>query len=122
MSDKLEQKVSEYAKLAKDPNIDVASLMLSAINEKQNVVSGRMKKWAYLVSVGAPPLGLFFAVYFYFFSDKEDAATCGHVCIALTLVAVAFVWIVAKTMLSSSGTSLKQIEQITPQEIQNTLQ
>ncbi len=119
---KLEQQVSEYAKLAKEsPNIDVASLMLNALNKKENLVSGKTKKWAYLISVGLPPFGLLFALKFYFFSGEDDASSVGNICVILTVLAMAFMWFTFKTMLSSGGTSLQQLQQITPQEIQSTL-
>jgi hypothetical protein len=124
MSDKLEQQVSEYAKLAKeDKNIDVASLMLNAIqNDNKNVVSGKMKKWAYLVSVGAPPFGLLFALKFYVFSEEDDAKSVANVCVILTVISIALFLILGNIFISSSGTSVKQIEQITPKEIHDTFQ
>jgi hypothetical protein len=73
MSDqKLEEIVSEYAELAKDKNIDVAALMANALQQEDtNKLSGKAKKWGYLVSLGVPPFGLGFAAWF-FFSDKCD--------------------------------------------------
>jgi hypothetical protein len=123
MSDnRLEQQVSEYAKLAKeDKNIDVASLMLNAISQTDNDVSGKTKKWAYLISIGLPPFGLLFALKFYLFSDKDDARGVANVCVILTLLSVGVIWLTAKILLSSSGTSLEQIQQITPQEIHDTI-
>ncbi len=123
MADKLEQEVSEYAKLAKEnSNIDVASLMLHALNEKSNKVSSKMKWWVYMLSVGLPMVGFLFAAYYYFFSDKDDAQQVANICIFLSILCVGIFWITGKIMLSGSGTSLNQIEQITPQEIHDTIQ
>ena len=68
----LEQKVSDYIEAAKDnKGVDVTALMLNALDsQSQNRLSDRAKKWAYLISLGLPPLGLFFAAWFYF-SDKD---------------------------------------------------
>jgi hypothetical protein len=121
--EKLEKQVNTYAALAKEnPNIDAASLMLNALSQKPNVVSTKMKRWAYLVSLGLPPCGLLFALKFYLFSDQEDATRVGNVCVVLTIISVAALFLIGKIMFSSSGTSLQQIQQITPQEIQNTFQ
>lgn len=123
MSDtKLERQVNEYAKLAEEnPNIDAASLIINALNQKENVVSSKLKKWAYLISIGLPPFGLLFALKFYLFSEEDDAARVGNICIILTIISVAFIWITMKMIFSSSGTSMDQIQQITPQMIHDTL-
>lgn len=120
----LEKEVSEYAKLAKEnPNIDVTTLMLNALNkEKTNKVSSKAKKWSYFISIGLPPIGLFLAIKYYFFSEEDDATTVGNWCVALTLIAIGLIWLIGSIMLSSSGTSLKQIEQIKPSDIQQLTQ
>lgn len=121
--EKLEQQVKEFTALAKEnKKIDVASLMISALSQKDNNVSSRTKKWAYLISIGLPPFGLLFALKFYLFSDEDDASHVGNVCIVLTIIAVAFIWVMGKMLLSGSGTSLNQIQQITPKEIYDTIQ
>ena len=120
---KLEQQVSELATLAKEnPKIDVASLMINALANKGNQVSSRTKKWAYLVSVGLPPFGLLFALKFYLFSDEEDASQVGSVCVVLTVLAVGLFWIIGKMLLSGSGTSVQQLQQISPEDIRGALQ
>ena len=120
---KLEKQVSEYAALAKEnPNIDAASLMINAMSQQGHSVSPRAKHWAYLISIGMPPLGLLFALKYYVFSDEDDAKTVALICIALTVVSVAFFWLIGSMMLSGSGTSLQQIQQINPKMIQQTLQ
>ena len=120
----VEQQIGEYADLAKqNQNIDVASLMLSAMNQQNsNVVSGKAKKWAYLISIGVPPFGLLFALKYFTFSDEDDAKTVAIICTVLTILSIALFWFIGSAMLSGSGTSLDQIQQITPQEIHNTLQ
>ena len=114
----LEKKVADYVAVAKEnKNVDVAALMLNALQtEDQNLLSSKTKKWAYLVSVGAPPFGLFFAAWFYF-SDKSDGKRAAWVCIALTAVAIAGFLILMKVFFVSSGASVSQIEQIKPSDI-----
>ena len=122
MADRLEQEVSEYAKLAKEnSNIDVSSLMLNALNKKQNTVSTKMKWWIYMLAVSVPMLGFVFAAYYYFFNDKDDAQQVANICVFLSVLCVGIFWITGKLLLSSSGTSMQQIEQINPQMIKNTL-
>lgn len=120
---KLESEIAEYAQLAKeDKSIDVASLMISAIkNQEQNQISPRAKKWAYLISIGAPPLGLLFALRYYF-GEQDDATRVANICVALTAVALISFFIIMRVFLSSSGTSIDQINQITPAQIHELTQ
>lgn len=120
---KLERQFQDYQNLAKEnKNIDVASLMLNAIqNQNQNVVSSKTKKWAYLISVGLPPFGLLFALKFYF-SEEDDAKNVAYMCIVLTIVSVLLFYFLMKVVLSGSGTSLQQIQQIKPSDIQQLTQ
>jgi len=115
---KLEKTIEEYSKLGKEnKNIDVASLMLSALkNEKQNEASPKMKRWAYLVSLGLPPLGLLFALKFYF-GDEDDARKTAYICVLLTIASFILLWWTSKLVFTSSGTSVQQIEQIKPSDI-----
>lgn len=115
----LEKKINLYQSAAKDnPNVDVGMLMLNALqNENQNMVSSKVKKWAYLISLGAPPLGLLFSLK-YFFSDETDARDVAWMCVTLTAVSLLVLIIGFKLLLSGSGTSLDQIQKITPAQIQ----
>lgn len=119
---KLEQQFNEFAKLGNEnKNIDVAGLMLNALNKGGGMVSEREKKRAYFVSVLLPPFGLLYALKFYIFSKEEDASTVGHGCVILTILSVGALWVFFKLFLSSSGTSMDQLQQINPKTIQNTL-
>jgi Na+-driven multidrug efflux pump len=92
--------------------------MLNALqNEDKNKVSSKMKRWAYLVSLGAPPFGLLFALKL-FFSDEDDARDVAWMCVTLTAVSVLLFAVGLKLIMSGSGTSLDQIQKITPQQIQ----
>lgn len=122
-----EKEISETLKTyqqaaAQNKNVDLAALAKIALQQGQgNTLSPRLKKWAYLISIAAPPLGLLFAVKFYL-SDESDARAAGHVCVALTLMAIAIFWLTLKLFFSSAGVSLEQIQQIKPADIQQLLQ
>ncbi len=118
----LEKKVSQYAQLAKeDKNIDVASLLLNALeNEQVNLLKPSTKRWGYLISLSIPPAGLLFAAWFWF-SGKDDGKKAAWVCIALTAVTIVLFWIGLSAFTSTSGVGVDQIKKITPAEIHDTL-
>lgn len=120
---KLEEQLQEYKELAKeDKNVDVASLMINALqNQDKKLVSRRQKKWAYIISVAAPPFGLLFALKFYF-GDENDGKRVANICVILTVVSGIFFLIMFKMLLSGIGGNLDQIQQIKPQDIQQLLQ
>lgn len=115
----LAQKVKEYQEAAKNnPNVDIGALMLNALqSQDQNKVSSKAKKWAYLISISIPPFGLLFALKYFMFSDESDAQEVAWTCVALTAICVFIFWIGGKLLLSSSGTSVEQIQQIKPSDI-----
>jgi hypothetical protein len=120
--DQLAKKIETYQDLAKEnPNVDVSMLMLNALtNQGKNVVSPKWKKWAYLFCISLPPFGLFCALR-YWMGDEDDARETAWMCIILTAVAGVIYIIGAKALFTSSGANVQQIEQITPQEIHDTL-
>ncbi len=121
---KLEKTIEEYKALAmQDKNVDVTSLMMNAFEQglHQNVVTGKQKKWAYLISLSVPPFGLLFAAKYYF-SDEDDAREVAWTCVILTVVSIALFAILMKALFAATGSSMSQIEQISPQMIQQTLQ
>ena len=103
----LSKKIELYQSVAKEnPNVDVGMLMLNALqNEDKNKVSGKWKKWAYLISISVPPFGLLFALK-YFFSDEADARDVAWMCVTLTAVSLLIFIIGAKALFSSSGASI----------------
>jgi hypothetical protein len=119
----LEKQVQMYHDLAKeDKNIDVAALMLNALeNQKRNLISTKQKKWAYWISIGLPPLGLLFALKFYF-NDKNDGKRTAVVCLILTAISIVVAWISLATIFSGSGTNVEQIKQINPDDIRQLYQ
>lgn len=118
----IEQQLESYQSLAKeDKNIDAASLMMNALDQKSNLVSAKQRKWAYIISLGFPPLGLLFALKFYF-GEEDDARRMAGICVILTIISVFLLWLSFKIFLSGSGSSINQIEQINPKDFQDLLQ
>lgn len=115
---KLGDELKQYQELAKkNPEVDAQMLMMNALqNRKVNLVSTRGKKWAYLVSIGLPPLGLVCALRYYF-GDEDDAKRAALVCVVLTAVGLVGLWLFGKILFSSSGTSLEQLKLIKPSDI-----
>ncbi len=121
--ERLNQELEAYRKLAQEnKKIDVASLMINALQkERENHLSPKEKRWAYLVSIGLPPFGLIFALNYYL-SDKDDAREAMWICIALTVLSIFLFFLLGKVLLSGSGVNLQQIQQIKPQDIQQFTQ
>ncbi|HEX3095585.1 MAG TPA: hypothetical protein VHQ20_00515 [Patescibacteria group bacterium] len=115
--EKLESLVNEYAELAKDKNIDAAALLGNALlQDQENKTSTKVKRWAYLISISVPPSGILIGLYFYF-SDKSDGKQTAYVCIGVTLFSLLLSYFIFKAVISGSGASVQQIEQIKPSDI-----
>ena len=124
MGDKdLTKKIQEYTELAKnDPNVDINALMLSAFDSEHRAVSeAKSYKWAYLISVGAPPFGAIYAVKYFLSGDARDK-TAAYVCLILTAISIIFFALTLKTFTASSGVSLDQIQQINSSDVQELVQ
>lgn len=119
--DKLSEEVAKMQALAREnKEVDLGALALNVLQtQNQEFVSAKAKRWAYLVSLIIPPLGLLFAAY-YFFNNKSDAKTVAWVCVGLTLFSILITWFTFKAMLP--GDSINQIQQIKPSDIQQLLE
>ncbi len=119
-----EQKIAEQVKviadLAKDnSNIDVASLMLNALKtDNRKLVEPKYKRWAYLISAGAPPAGIIFA-FRYYFGEEEDGKQVAYTCIVLTILGSIGALLFLKGLFGSSGASVDQIKTIKPSDIKS---
>ncbi len=115
---KLETEINEYQQVAKEnPNVDVGMLMMNALqNQNQNQVSAKAKHWAYLISIGVPPVGLLFALNYYL-GDKDDGKEVAWICVILTVASLVLFLVFGKLLLSGSGTSVEQIQKIKPSDI-----
>ena len=120
---KLEKELEKYQELAKqNPDVNVEMLMMNAIqNRKQNLVSPRGKKWAYLISIGLPPLGLLCALR-YFLGSEDDAKRVAWICVLLTALGIASIWLFGKILLGSTGDTLNQLQQINPNDLRQLTQ
>lgn len=112
--------ISEVAKI--NPNVDVANLMLSALDQQHvNQAGSKGKRWAYLISVGVPGAGFICAIYYYFFSGKNDAKHIAWWCIGLTTFTIIITWITTAVIFSSITQSTGQqinVEQLKQQPAQ----
>jgi hypothetical protein len=122
-----EQKVSEqfqqYKELAdKNKNIDLARLMISTLEQaRREEVAAKKQHQAYLVSVGLPPFGLFFAAYYYF-SDKPGGKHVAINCLILTGIALLIAWGITSLLMSSMGSTAGQLPAINAEDIRSLYQ
>ena len=121
--EELAAQIKTYAELAqKDKRVDVAGLALAALqSHESNMLSPKEKRISYLISLSLPPLGLVWAFKFYF-SGKSDGKHAAYVNVALTVISLILLLVLGKTLISGSGTSIQQIQQIQPQDYQQFLQ
>ncbi len=121
--DQLLEKLESYKQLAKEnPNVNVGDLMINALNNHQkNLLSTGIKRWAYLISLGFPPVGLLFAIYFYK-SGKDDGKHAAYICIALTVFIIVAVLLFFKAFVATTGVDLNQLQQIKIKDIQELTQ
>jgi hypothetical protein len=119
----LAKKVSLYQEVAKEnPNVNVGLLMVNALeNQRQNMVSAKGKHWAYLISIGAPPLGLLCALR-YFLGDEDDASQTAWTCVILTALGILMFYVSYKLFFASTNVTPQQIEQIKPSDIMQLTQ
>lgn len=122
--DQVEKELKMYQELAKkDKSIDVAALMISALekNRNTNSVPLKQKRLAYIISFAFPPFGLIYAVKFYF-SGYDDGKSTALACSAITAVTILMLVIISFIMFSGSGTSLEQFQQIRPEDIKSLVE
>lgn len=121
--EQVSQQFEEYQKLAEEhKEIDVASLMMNALEQtRREGVDRRKKRWAYFVSVAAPPLGLFFAAY-YAWSGKPDGKRVAVNCVILTVASLFLAWAIAQMFFASLGPDVtSQLQSINADDIQRLL-
>lgn len=120
--EKISEQLNKFQDLAnKDLAIDLASLALDELNKPQNLVSPTVKRWAYALSVLFPPFGLLIALYF-FLRGEEDSNAVAWICIVLTALTLLLFWLFVSLMMSGTGVSVEEVQQIDPEEIRELLQ
>lgn len=120
---KLEEQIKQYQELTKESGgkINVSDLMIQALEKSQsNLTSSKQKHWAYLISLGLPPLGLIFAAKFWL-SGKDDGNRLALICVILTAFSILLLWASMNYMLSASGVNYNQLQQA-PVQMQQLLQ
>lgn len=119
----LATKFKEYQELAKtEKNINVEKLMVAALEtQNTNLVPAKKKYTAFIISLAFPPFGLFYALKYYF-SPEDDAKRVALICFILTSLSILLMWVILNSLLSSTGGSLNQIQQIKPGDIQQLLE
>ena len=119
----LEKKLEMYkAMAAADPNVDISKLMLAALEQEQlNTLPAKKKITAYLVSLALPPFGLIYAIKFYF-SGTSDGKRAALYCALLTILTIFLSTLFFKAVLSAGNTSVQQLQQINPNDVQSLFQ
>ncbi len=109
--EKLAKELEVYRSLSEqDKSVDVAALALAAIQSHQaNLLSDKEKRWAYLISLVVPPLGLIFAIKFYF-SGRDDGRQAAWFIMALTAVAILLAILFVKVLSGGMGASQTLIQ------------
>jgi|SRR3989344_586619 len=121
--EKFTKELETYRKLAEaDKSVDAATLAIQALqNHEANEIPSRQKRWAYWISLALPPLGLFFAIKFYF-SGKDDGRQAAIICAILTSFSCILFWLTSRALFSGTNVDLNQVKEIKPQDIQQLYQ
>jgi hypothetical protein len=106
----LEEQFNKLQELSKqNPDVDVSSVMISALEAQHADKSkAKIRRWVYLASIGLPPIGLFIAAYYYFFSEDSDRNQVAIWSAALTLFSLLIAYITFTVMLSTATQSTGQ--------------
>ncbi len=116
---KLEEQVKTYVELAKkDKKIDIASLMMTAMDDaKHNHLPVKEKRWAFIISLSIPFIGFYYA-FKYFNSNADDANETALACGILACVCLISFWMVQGTLGSSlSGGQLQGVQDLKPSDV-----
>ena len=113
---RLEEQIHEISQLAREnKEVDAAALMLRALEtHERNMLPASQKRFGYFVSIGFPPLGLLFALKFWF-SGTDDGEQAAIACIILTVVSLVLLWVTLSSIFS--GGTAEQLQQINPQDV-----
>lgn len=118
----ISERIGKYQELRSgDKSVDIASLAVNELKNSGNLVSAKARKWSYAGSLLFPPLGVFIALYF-FLSDEQDSNTVAWICLVLTAVIILLLWLSFSLLLSGTGVSVDQIQEINPEELKQLLQ
>ncbi len=79
---------------AKSQSVDKAVLAMAALDEAAAAerVAAKKRRWAYLIALALPPIGVIVA-FFYYFSKKSDGKRVGWITLILSIAGFALLWL-----------------------------
>ena len=113
--------IARIQEMAKDnPEIDAPALIKNLMEgeSQKNLIPARMKTRAYLISLLAPPFGLYYVVKF-FLQAESDARKQAWICLALTGAGLLILQLLGNILFSSP--ELQEIQNINLKDIQELL-
>lgn len=120
--EKLAEEIARIQKLAaENPGVD-ANLLIERLlaREQQSSLPAKETTKAYMLSLLVPPLGIYYAFKF-FFRPEPVARRAAWICLILTALSLFILWALGNTLFSAAP-QLQQIQNLTPQQIQDLTQ
>src|SRR3989338_2083927 len=114
-------KMERIRKLAaENKNIDEQALITALLADADSAaqLSGKETGKAYLISILAPPFGLYYAAKFWFRAEA-DARKAAYICVVLTVISGLAVWWLTNAAVSNP--QLKSIQDINPRDFQDLI-
>jgi hypothetical protein len=118
--DAVTRQLQEFQELAKNnKGIDTTALALNALAQAQaEEEDAKGKRKAYWISIGIPPLGLLFALY-YVLSSKSDGKRVALNCCILTAVSLLIGWGIGAVVMSGfTPQQSAQIQNVNMNDVQ----
>lgn len=110
-----------YKDLAKEKGSDAAALMIAAMEqERQAEIDRKKKRWAYLISVGLPPFGLYYA-FRYYFNGKAGGKRVALICVILTVGSFLASYLIFELFVATAGDQLQQMQTLNSEEYRDLL-
>ena len=113
--------IARIQEMAKDnPEIDAPALIKNLMEgeSQKSLIPAKMKTRAYLISLLAPPFGLYYVVKF-FLQAESDARKQAWICLALTGAGLLILQLLGNILFSSP--ELQEIQNINLKDIQELL-
>ena len=112
----LSEKIEQIRKVAKaNPGVDEAALASALLQEhSKGGLPGKEVARAYVVSLLAPPFGLYY-VFKYWLRSESDARKTAIVCLIMTTVSLAVLWFLGSVIFSSP--QIQSIQNLNPQDV-----
>lgn len=115
------KRIEMYKDLAKEKGSDAAALMIAAMEqERQAEIDRKKKRWAYLISVGLPPFGLYYA-FRYYFNGKAGGKRVALICVILTVGSLLASYLIFELFVATAGDQLQQMQTLNSEEYRDLL-